>query len=148
MEEEQRHYRDAEGRVGRFLQFIKKYAKEQEKKVAEEGEKEEGYVVSRIRSEASSRDEETFRKMEDNVKVAEKIFKSRKINECKMQEMKVRFDMIERVQEEAKQQLRRQSEDPQRYRPLLKQLIMQGLIKLCEQEVEVRCMRSDEKLVS
>ena len=29
-----------------------------------------------------------------------------------MQEMKVRFDMIERVQEDAKAQLRKQAEDP------------------------------------
>ena len=31
------------------------------------------------------RDEEVFKKMEDGVKVAEKIFKSRKVNECRMQ---------------------------------------------------------------
>ena len=60
-----------------------------------------------------------------------------------MQEMKVRFDMIERVQEEAKKKLKEQASDPQQYRLLLKGLITQGLIKLVEEEVEIRCLRSD-----
>lgn len=57
--------------------------------------------------------------------------------------MKVRFDMIERVQEEAKKKLKEQASDPQQYRLLLKGLITQGLIKLVEEEVEIRCLRSD-----
>jgi hypothetical protein len=68
--------------------------------------------------------------MEDTIKVAEKIFKSRKINECRMSEMKVRFDMVERIQEEAKRNLRKQVENVQTYKALLKNLIVQGMIKL------------------
>ena len=56
--------------------------------------------------------------------------------------------MIERVQEEAKNRLRKQAENPEEYRALLKKLISQGLIKLVEEEVEVRCLRSDERIVS
>lgn len=133
----------AEERVSRFLQFIKDYGRGQVKKVLDEGAKEEEFVVSRIKSEAAQRDEETFKKLGDGVKVAEKIFKSRKINDCRMQEMKVRFDMIERVQEDAKKKLMLQAQDPKQYRELLKKLITQGLIKLVEEKVEVRCLRSD-----
>ena len=81
--------------------------------------------------------------MEDNVKVAEKIFKSRKVNECRMSEMKVRFDMIERVQEDAKDNLLSQIKTPESYKAVLKKLIVQGLIKLLEEEVEIRCLKSD-----
>lgn len=85
--------------------------------------------------------------MEDNIKVAEKIFKSRKTNECRMSEMKVRFDMIERIEEDAKAKLKTQKADLPTYRALLKQLIKQGLIKLLEEDVEIRCLREDEALV-
>jgi len=51
--------------------------------------------------------------------------------------------MIERVQEEAKKKLHDQASDPAKYRELLKGLIAQGLIKLVEEEVEIRCLRSD-----
>ena len=97
----------------KFLQFIKKYGKDKENKINQEGSKEEEFTINKIRNEASMRDEEVFKKMEDGVKVAEKIFKSRKVNECRMQEMKVRFDMIERVQEEAKTKLKEQSSNPE-----------------------------------
>lgn len=60
-----------------------------------------------------------------------------------MQEMKVRFDMIERIQEEAKKKLLQQAKDPQQYKELLKQLITQGLIKMVEEKIDVRCLRAD-----
>ncbi len=85
--------------------------------------------------------------MEDNIKVAEKIFKSRKTNECRMSEMKVRFDMIEKIEEETKTKLKSQRADKNGYKALLKQLIKQGLIKLLEEDVEIRCLKEDEPLV-
>lgn len=112
-EEEGGNYRSvAEARMDRFLRFIKKTCRDKEGKINEDGEKEEEFVINKIKAEANSRDEEVFKRMEDGVKVAEKIFKSRKINECRMQEMKVRFDMIEKVQEDARHKLRQQAENP------------------------------------
>lgn len=52
-----------------------------------------------------------------------------------MSEMKIRFDMIERVQEETKHKLKLQKEDLKSYKILLKDLIKQGLIKLIEENV-------------
>ena len=75
----------ARERVSRFLKFINKYGRDKEKKIVEDGQKEEEYQYNKIKNEANMRDEEVFKKMEDGVKVAEKIFKSRKVNECRMQ---------------------------------------------------------------
>lgn len=49
--------------------------------------------------------------------------------------MKVRFDMIERIQEEAKKTLLKQVQDVATYKFFLKQLIKQGLIKLLEENI-------------
>lgn len=62
--------------------------------------------------------------------------------------MKVRFDMIERVQEQAKQGLIGRKDDKAEYKLLLKGLIKQGLIRLLEEKVEVRCLRCDEQIVA
>lgn len=75
--------------------------------------------------------------------MAEKIFKSRKLNECRMREMKVRFDMIERIQEEAKRNLLQTVQNTTTYKAFLKQLIKQGLIKLLEENIEIRCLRTE-----
>jgi len=52
-----------------------------------------------------------------------------------MREMKVRFDMIERIQEEAKKNLLKQVQNIATYKVFLKQLIKQGLIKLLEENI-------------
>lgn len=95
-----------EERMTKFLSTIKNYQAANVRSVHEKADKEEEYWVTKIKQEAKDKDEEAFRKMENAVKVAEKIFKSRKVNECRMAEMKVRFDMIERVQQEAKNHLK------------------------------------------
>lgn len=88
-----------EERMNRFLKTIKNYQTTQVEDVNKKADQEEKYWVDKIQSEAKEKNEEAFRKLDNQVKVAEKIFKSRKINECRMSEMKVRFDMIEKVQE-------------------------------------------------
>lgn len=75
--------------------------------------------------------------------MAEKIFKSRKSNECRMREMKVRFDMIEKIQEEAKRNLLQTVQNKTTYKAFLKQLIKQGLIKLLEENIEIRCLKTE-----
>ena len=60
-----------------------------------------------------------------------------------MREMKVRFDMIERIQEEAKRNLLQTVQNTTTYKAFLKQLIKQGLIKLLEENIEIRCLRTE-----
>lgn len=148
-EDHQSNYHNvAETRMTRFLMAIKKYGREKTDRINEDADAEEEFALAKINLEATNYNEEHFKKIDDGIKVAEKIFKSRKVNECRMQEMKVRFDMIEQIQGDVKEKLKKQAEDPTEYRKLLKQLIMQGLIKLIEEKVEIQCLRSDETLIS
>ena len=64
-----------------------------------------------------------------------------------MSEMKVRYDMIEKVEADAKAKLKNQRADKNIYKALLKDLIKQGLIKLLEEDVEIRCLKEDEPIV-
>ena len=64
-----------------------------------------------------------------------------------MSEMKVRYDMIEKVEADAKAKLKNQRADKNIYKALLKDLIKQGLIKLLEEDVEIRCLKEDEPTV-
>lgn len=61
--------------------------------------------------------------------------KSRKINESRMAKMKLRHEFVERIQEEIKTALAYKIADQRLYRELLKRLIMQGLIKMLEENV-------------
>jgi V-type H+-transporting ATPase subunit E len=121
-----------ENRMLKFKEAINDYRRKQLKAVVEKADKEQEFELAKIKNDARNRDTDSFRKMDDNIKVAEKIFKSRKINECKMKEMKVRYDMVERIQEETRQKLTDLTKNPTVYRGLLKGLVQQGLIKLLE----------------
>ena len=76
-----------------------------------QADEEEEVELGQIKRDARDKDEDLFKKMENDVKVAEKIFKSRKINDCRMKEMKVRFDMIEKVEKETKDHLKNITKD-------------------------------------
>ena len=136
-----------QARMEKFKFAIKKYKNDNLRVINEKADREEEFELNKIKGEANIRNEDSFKRMEDNIKVAEKIFKSRKINQCRMSEMKVRFDMIEKVQEDTKNQLKRQKADLNGYKQLLRVLIKQGLIKLLEEEVEIRCLKEDIPIV-
>lgn len=136
-----------QARMEKFKSAIKKYKNDRLKIINEKADEQERFELKKINDEASNRNQDAFKRMEDNIKVAEKIFKSRKINQCRMSEMKVRFDMIERVQEDTKNKLKQQKADLNAYKQLLRVLIKQGLIKLLQEDVEVRCLKEDVAIV-
>ncbi len=68
----------------KFRAAIKKYKGDNLKVIKDKADQEKEFEINKIKSEANSRNEDSFKRMEDNIKVAEKIFKSRKINECRM----------------------------------------------------------------
>lgn len=61
--------------------------------------------------------------------------------------MKKRFELIEKMQNEIKSKLLATTNDRQKYRELLKKLILQGMIKMLEETVEVKCLDKDLDLV-
>lgn len=53
---------------------------DQLKIVNDKASKQEEYELDKINNDARNKNADTFKKLEDSVKVAEKIFKSRKLN--------------------------------------------------------------------
>lgn len=67
-----------------FLKAIKDHEKGNLQKINNRYDNEEREDIGKIKNDAARRNEDEFKKLEDGVKVAEKIFKSRKLNECRM----------------------------------------------------------------
>ena len=61
--------------------------------------------------------------------------------------MKLRFEMIEKVQSEVNNNLLKKICEDKVYRTLLENLMIQGMIKLLEEKVEVKCLARDTSLV-
>ena len=61
--------------------------------------------------------------------------------------MKLRFEMIEKVQAEVNNSLLDKICNEEVYKDLLQNLLVQGMIKMLEEKVEVKCLARDTNLV-
>ena len=85
--------------------------------------------------------------MQKDLQIAErdlKIKKSQKQNETRINRMKRTNQLVESLQNEAGIQMaQRLANNPDEYAELLKNLLVQGLIKLIEPKITLRCRQSD-----
>ena len=84
---------------------------------------------------------------QDDIKL--KIQRSANENAARIQKMKSVNTLVEKIYKDSKTKIvSRQGQDGVQYRELLKNLIVQGLIKLMEGEVHIRCRQADIKFVT
>ena len=87
---------------------------------------------------------EKLRKDEINLKIE----KSKKENAQRIENMRKTNELIQKLYKESRVTLVKvQKQKPDEYRRLLKDLILQGLIRLMEPEVNIRCRKSDVAVV-
>ena len=88
---------------------------------------------------------------EKDLSIAEinlKIEKSAKENKIRINKMQKTNELVESLRGEAKKAMQeRMSNNRSEYSELLKQLLIQGLIKLIEPKVTLRCRESDHDLL-
>eukprot|EP01017_Pseudomicrothorax_dubius_P049559 TRINITY_DN9231_c0_g1_i1.p1 TRINITY_DN9231_c0_g1~~TRINITY_DN9231_c0_g1_i1.p1 ORF type:complete len:192 (+),score=52.85 TRINITY_DN9231_c0_g1_i1:61-636(+) len=76
-----------------------------------------------------------------------KIEQSARINNSRLQKMNARFDVLQEIKQEARTTLIQRLKQSEFYKGVLKSLIIQGLIKLMEPEVTIKCRKEDVELV-
>jgi V-type H+-transporting ATPase subunit E len=77
-----------------------------------------------------------------------KIAQSQKMNKLRLEKLKVKIDCVNSIFEEAKTQLsNRIKSKPEDYKNVLKNLLIQGFIKLLEDNVNVICKKDELELV-
>ena len=85
-----------------------------------------------------------LRKDEINLKIA----RSKRENAVRIENMKTVNELIQQLFKEARLSIvKKQKQDAKAYQELIKNLIIQGLIRLMEPEVHIRCRKSDHPLV-
>ena len=65
----------------------------------------------------------------------------------RMSKMRLRFEMIQKIQQDIKGKILGVLQNQSTYEELLRKLIIQGMIKLLEEKVEVQCLKKDLELV-
>lgn len=137
-----------EDRLQKFLKAIKEYESEELRKIKQKSKDEQEFETNAIMKEAREKDELTYSKKQKGVEVESKIARSRKINEMRLSKMKLRFEMIEKIQAEVNSSLLEKICNKSDYRALLESLLIQGMIRLLEENIEVKCLPRDLELVT
>lgn len=76
-----------------------------------------------------------------------KIEKSRLINEMRLSKMSKRYGYLETLKGDIRKELEKRLQNKEEYKKLLKNLILQAMIKLMEPETTLRCLRNDVALI-
>jgi len=138
---------EAERRISQMIQLIKQEAEEKAKMILEEAsqkmEKEKNKVYNLEREKLLAE----FEKAYENYKTTMKLENSRKVNACRLEVQTHRNNLLENLRKELEQKLLTVLKDKKKYGELLKKLIVQGLIRLLEQKVIIKCRKEDVELV-
>ena len=77
-----------------------------------------------------------------------KIQQSQKMNKLRLEKLKTKIDCVNLVFEDAKTQLvKKIKNNPEEYKKILKDLLIQGFIRLLDDKVNVLCKKEDYDLV-
>lgn len=139
---------EAERRISQMIQLIKQEAEEKAKIIQEEAaqkmEKEKNKVYNLEREKLLAE----FEKSYENYRTTMKLENSRKINACRLDVQSHRNNLLEDLKRDLDTKLRAVIKDTNKYRELLKNLILQGLIRLLEKRVTIKCRKEDVELVN
>ena len=84
----------------------------------------------------------------EDYKTKMKIDQSQKMNKLRLEKLKTKIDCVNTVFEEAKNHLAKKiKNNPEEYKKILKDLLIQGFIRLLDDKINVLCKKEDFDLV-
>lgn len=131
-----------------LLKYINRSGEDKERSITKASQEEFNRLKAKHIADEQERiiNEYKVRLEQDKIKL--KIQRSATENNARIQKMRTVNALIEKLFHDAKAKMvAKQLADPASYRELVKNLIVQGLIKLMEAEVHIRCRKSDLKIV-
>jgi len=127
--------------------FIMKEAREKVTEINDRAEEEFSIEKSRLVQAEKQKIKADYEKKRKQLEVRNKIVYSNKLNQARLRKLKAREDITLALKDETKERLVVLSKPGPEYQALLKNLIIQGLLKLTEPKVVVRHRKEDTNLV-
>ena len=134
--------------IEKIIQYIKdetqKKINTKKKETKKEAELEKVIV---LKPEKEKIKKKIDKELED-YKTKMKITQSQKMNKLRLEKLKTKIDCVNAVFEEAKAHLAKKiKNNPEEYKKILKDLLIQGFIRLLDDKVNVLCKKEDYELV-
>uniref|UniRef100_A0A0C9RVF7 TSA: Wollemia nobilis Ref_Wollemi_Transcript_11008_1351 transcribed RNA sequence n=1 Tax=Wollemia nobilis TaxID=56998 RepID=A0A0C9RVF7_9CONI len=138
---------DVSKQIQQMVRFIRQEAEEKANEISVSAEEE--FNVEKLQLVKLEKDKikQEYERKEKQVEVRRKIEYSMQLNASRLKVLQAQDDLVEAMKEAAGKKLLAISEDQDFYKHLLKDLIVQGLLRLKEPSVIIRCREADWWLV-
>ena len=138
---------DAENRINQMIRLIKQEAEEKAQIIIEEArqkmQKEKNKVYNYQREKLITE----YQLKEEQDEITKRLQKSRKINQTRLEIQNHRNNLLENLKLDTEKKLRENIKDKNNYGNLMKNLIVQGMIRLLEKKIVIKCKESDVNLI-
>jgi len=138
---------EAQKQIEQMRDFILSEAKEKAGDIQKKGEEEFTREVHKLIVEQKDKIRQTYEQKTKKIETEYAIAKSMAVNKQRLEKIKARQEVMQKVAEDAKADLVKEMTNAGTAKTFNTQLLLQGMLMLLESEVVVRCRQSDVTLV-
>ncbi|KAK9143919.1 hypothetical protein Syun_013319 [Stephania yunnanensis] len=138
---------DVSKQIQQMVRFIRQEAEEKANEINVSAEEEFNIEKLQLVEAEKKKIRQEYERKEKQVEVRKKIEYSMQLNASRIKVLQAQDDLVSSMKEEAAKELLRVSSDHHLYRRLLRDLIVQSLLRLKEPAVLLRCRKEDLELV-
>ena len=131
-----------------IIHYIEEETRKKVNNINKEAEKEAELEKALVIKPEKQKIAKKIEKELEDYKTKMKIAQSQKMNKLRLEKLKTKIDCVNDVFEEAKIQLSNKiKNNPEEYKKMLKDLLIQGFIRLLDDKINVLCKKEDFELV-
>ncbi|XP_058778323.1 V-type proton ATPase subunit E-like [Vicia villosa] len=138
---------DVSKQIQQMVRFIRQEAEEKANEISVSAEEEFNIEKLQLVEADKKKIRQEYERKEKQVDVRKKIEYSMQLNASRLKVLQAQDDVVNKMKEAAAKELLNVSGDPEVYGSLLKDLIIQSLLRLKEPSVLLRCREVDLPLV-
>ncbi|KAJ1685164.1 hypothetical protein LUZ63_016554 [Rhynchospora breviuscula] len=138
---------DVSKQIQQMVAFIRQEAEEKASEISVSAEEEFNIEKLQLFESEKKKIRQEYEKKEKQVDIRKKIEYSMQLNASRITVLQAQDDLVTSMREAAGKELLRISGDQSAYKKLLKELIIQSLLRLKEPAVILRCRKDDYAIV-
>ncbi|KAI4326861.1 hypothetical protein L6164_019386 [Bauhinia variegata] len=138
---------DVSKQIQQMVRFIRQEAEEKANEIAVSAEEEFNIEKLQLVEAEKKKIRQDYERKEKQVEIRKKIEYSMQLNASRIKVLQAQDDVVNSMKEAASKELLNVSRDHHGYKNLLKDLIVQSLLRLKEPSVLLRCREDDLHLV-
>ncbi|ESW03790.1 hypothetical protein PHAVU_011G042300 [Phaseolus vulgaris] len=138
---------DVSRQIQQMIRFIRQEAEEKANEISVAAEEEFNIEKLQLLEAEKKKIRQEYERKAKQIDVRRKIEYSTQLNASRIKVLQAQDDAVVSMKDAARKGLLRLSNDKKVYRKLLRDMIVQGLLRLREPSVLIRCREGDRKLV-